>query len=57
MYLRTAGAAAGHLLANVGGAAKALLGGLLGPFEKEGAFQEETAVVTGELMVVVLMLV
>ncbi|KAF8056443.1 Napepld [Scenedesmus sp. PABB004] len=42
-----AGAVAGGVLASVGGAAKALLGGLLGPFEKEAAFDEATAVVTG----------
>lgn len=36
------------MLNNVVGGAKALLGGLLGPFEKEGAFEETTAVVTGE---------
>eukprot|EP00879_Flechtneria_rotunda_P000049 GHRR01000079.1.p1 GENE.GHRR01000079.1~~GHRR01000079.1.p1 ORF type:complete len:1291 (+),score=611.78 GHRR01000079.1:263-4135(+) len=44
-----AGATAGGLLSNVGNAAKALLGGLMGPFEKEGAFDEATAVKTGPL--------
>jgi hypothetical protein len=42
-----AGATAGSVLGNVVGGAKALLGGLMGPFEKEGAFEETTAVVTG----------
>lgn len=43
----SAGSTAGSLLASVGDAAKALLGGLMGPFEKEGAFEESSAVVTG----------
>ena len=43
----SAGEAAGSVLASVGGAAKALLGGLLGPLEKEGAFDEATAAITG----------
>lgn len=44
-----AGAAAGSVLSSVGGAAKALLGNLLGPFEREGAFDESTAAITGGL--------
>jgi hypothetical protein len=43
-----AGNAAGGLLSSVGGAAKSLLGGLLGPFEREAAFEESSAVVAGE---------
>lgn len=42
------GQTAGGLLAGVGGAAKAVLGGLLGPFEREGAFDEGTAALTGD---------
>ncbi|WIA35535.1 hypothetical protein OEZ86_003961 [Tetradesmus obliquus] len=43
----TAGNAAGGLLSSVGGAAKSLLGGLLGPFEREAAFEESSAVAAG----------
>ncbi|WIA15332.1 hypothetical protein OEZ85_001998 [Tetradesmus obliquus] len=42
-----AGNAAGGLLSSVGGAAKSLLGGLLGPFEREAAFEESSAVAAG----------
>lgn len=31
----------------MGGVAKSLLGGLMGPFEREAAFEENTAVVSG----------
>lgn len=37
------------MLSYVGEAAKGLLGALLGPFEREGAFDESTAALTGEL--------
>jgi hypothetical protein len=43
-----AGNAAGGLLSSVGDAAKSLLGGLLGPFEREAAPEESAAVVAGE---------
>jgi hypothetical protein len=45
--LSSAGEATGSLLSSVGVAAKALLGGMLGTFEKEGAFEETAAAVTG----------
>jgi hypothetical protein len=43
------GATAGGVLSSVGDAAKGLLGALLGPFEKEGAFDESTAALTGKV--------
>eukprot|EP00775_Hariotina_reticulata_P002610 gene2610-2912_t len=45
---QAAGEATGSLLSSVGGAAKALLGGMLGTFEKQGAFEETAAAVTGK---------
>lgn len=42
-----AGATAGALLGNVVGGAKALLGGLVGAFDTEGASDKSTGAVTG----------
>jgi hypothetical protein len=42
------GATAGGVLSSVGDAAKGLLGALLGPFERERAFDESTAALTGK---------
>lgn len=41
------GSAAGGVLAGVADTAKGLLGALMGPFEREGAFDESTAALTG----------
>lgn len=42
------GVTAGGVLSSVGDAAKGLLGALLGPYQREGAFDESTAALTGE---------
>lgn len=41
------GTAAGGVLAGVADTARGLLGALMGPFEREGAFDESTAAFTG----------
>lgn len=46
------GSAAGGVLAGVADTAKGLLGALMGPFEREGAFDESTAALTGARSIV-----